>query len=852
MTTPEQSRKTNRPYKFQNMVFNAFLEGDDILLQALAGAGKTRAATRPGLCAFESDYRTHPQKMIYIAPMRVLVSSQFNEIKQISQTNSKWLNNDWRPSIQTGEHPEDPKFEGRLIFATVDQVLASFLNIPYGLPSRFDNLNAGAFIGSYLIFDEFHLYPSQQMLLTVLAMLKMLKGITRFALMTATFSRALLDTLERTLEARVIADAPDTPLSKGIFSDILRLQNQHRTWHAREGILRTEEIQCALGYGDRVLVICNTVDRAQTVYADLSEADLPGDVEICLLHSRFYQQDRSQHEKTVLRWLSEEPELEGRYIVVATQVVEVGLDISADVLLTECAPAASLIQRAGRCVRWGGEGEVWVYQPPIDARSGEVSYAPYHADGLLDVSRKTWDALCSSTFDGQILHYDGERKLIDHTHTDHDHARLIDGLDQRIERRIDEITQCMRERHNGFRHQLIRENSQASLYIMPDPNQTLDKNLGDFEAFSISQGRIAHEFEKIQSGDVDTPFIVAGATESNEQISEDERQVTTYHWRPLKAAEEAYQYWSFTAHPQAARYDAALGLRWTNPDGMLSPTSPRHDQRRKRYEGYNADTYTEHVISLMNAYKKPAAQQGYPVPLRMSHAYALHRVLDRCGIEHTQETIDQMILLMLALHDLGKLNQRWQDWAQTRQATFAAHIPNTRLGNDATLLAHTDTHFTSDEEKTQIEDAFRAQRAPTRGTHAVEGALASYHFLHDATQDNTHWFNAITAAICQHHTPGIEASRPLDFDLHPDAHEAIAITLKAAGFSEQQVSNWVENVPARFKRAAPPPIRHALRITQMTTQDYTTPLLYYLLVRILRLADHRSSDYLTIYPVEEA
>jgi CRISPR-associated endonuclease/helicase Cas3 len=41
--------------------------------------------------------------------------------------------------------------------------------------------------------------------------------------------------------------------------------------------------------------------------------------------------------------------------------VEVGLDISADLLLTEVAPVDALIQRAGRIARWGGDGFVWVY-----------------------------------------------------------------------------------------------------------------------------------------------------------------------------------------------------------------------------------------------------------------------------------------------------------------------------------------------------------------------------------------------------------------------------------------------------------------------------------------------------------
>src|SRR5690606_9258563 len=87
---------------------------------------------------------------------------------------------EWKPTVQTGETPDDPLFEGRVIFCTVDQMLASFLNIPYSLPKKLDNINAGAMIGSALIFDEFHLYSQREMMLTVLAMLKMLQGLSHF------------------------------------------------------------------------------------------------------------------------------------------------------------------------------------------------------------------------------------------------------------------------------------------------------------------------------------------------------------------------------------------------------------------------------------------------------------------------------------------------------------------------------------------------------------------------------------------------------------------------------------------------------------------------------------------------
>jgi CRISPR-associated endonuclease/helicase Cas3 len=66
--------------------------------------------------------------------------------------------------VQTGERPESPDLSAPLVFATIDQVLSSFLLMPYGLSHRQANLNAGAILSSYLVLDEFHLFDPKTML----------------------------------------------------------------------------------------------------------------------------------------------------------------------------------------------------------------------------------------------------------------------------------------------------------------------------------------------------------------------------------------------------------------------------------------------------------------------------------------------------------------------------------------------------------------------------------------------------------------------------------------------------------------------------------------------------------------
>ena len=102
--------------------------------------------------------------------------------------------------------------------------------------------------------------------------------------------------------------------------------------------------------GKRVLVVVNTVGRCQELAQALEELH-----PVCY-HSKFILKDRRKKEALIL---NQEPML-----LIATQVVEVALDIDFDVLFTECAPPDALAQRAGRVNRKRKrDGEVIIFRP---------------------------------------------------------------------------------------------------------------------------------------------------------------------------------------------------------------------------------------------------------------------------------------------------------------------------------------------------------------------------------------------------------------------------------------------------------------------------------------------------------
>ncbi|WP_394838698.1 DEAD/DEAH box helicase [Pendulispora rubella] len=122
--------------------------------------------------------------------------------------------------------------------------------------------------------------------------------------------------------------------------------------------------------GSLTLVIVNTVERAKKVEAALSKSRMKADVH--LVHSRFRGAERRQWD-----FLARESTIppEGR-IILSTQVIEAGVDISASTLISDLAPWSSLVQRFGRCARYPNEKGRIVIVGAVDCENPEKSL-PY-------------------------------------------------------------------------------------------------------------------------------------------------------------------------------------------------------------------------------------------------------------------------------------------------------------------------------------------------------------------------------------------------------------------------------------------------------------------------------------------
>ena len=162
----------------------------------------------------------------------------------------------------------------------------------------------------------------------------------RFAIITATFPPVLKHFME---ENGLIEN------KQYIFKDFTGeeyLTNQvvrHKI-RIRKSEMDIDEI-LEQGRNKKILVICNTVSRAQKIYKEMQEKS----ENVYLLHSRYIRKDRAFLEKQIMDFA----ESEEAGIWITTQIVEASLDIDFDVLHTEMCTADSLLQRMGRCNRKG-------------------------------------------------------------------------------------------------------------------------------------------------------------------------------------------------------------------------------------------------------------------------------------------------------------------------------------------------------------------------------------------------------------------------------------------------------------------------------------------------------------------
>jgi len=368
----------DQPYSHQKEIWNAALDYKfPLIVKAPTGSGKTEGIIAPFLYQFvKNDFFIAP-RLIYVLPMRVLADSIALRIQGYAQNISRNIS----VGVQHGETPNVPFFMEDIVVTTLDQFIYGYVRASHQVGHHVD-IPAGAIASSLVVFDEAHMYRDGFTFSMMRAMFEILyKANIPFVVMTATMPQSLEKSLFENIKLgesqKVVSRGFDlgTHLNISIEKEPLYLNDKINISDTLLDKIKTK----------KTLIIFNQVKRAQEFYKAIKERlNLKENKEIVLLHSRFTRKDRKEHEEVSLNILPHKKSRQviipkGVGVVVSTQVLEAGIDFSAELLLTELAPADSLVQRAGRCARYRGEkGEMLIF--PVGNERGHLPYDRRHLE----------------------------------------------------------------------------------------------------------------------------------------------------------------------------------------------------------------------------------------------------------------------------------------------------------------------------------------------------------------------------------------------------------------------------------------------------------------------------------------
>lgn len=348
-----------QPYSWQRRLAE---EGLPETVEVPTGCGKTLAVVLAWLFrrrfAEQGTRIVTPRRLVFALPMRTLVEQTqqviadclarldlADEVIIATLMGGEPASDEWRL------HPE----RDAIVVCTLDMGLSGALNRAYGSsrytwPVTFGLLNTD----THWVFDEVQLMGPAAGTSRQLQAFRAAFGVAIPA--SSTWMSATLDVDSLcTVDAPAVAhplrlqpgDEPEPLMRRlGAPKVIERWlpDRSEKLDKASLAALRAEAVKEGHVPGTRTLAILNTVEAARLLHAALVKQGL----EPILFHSRFRPPDRL----TVIHDVLAAPGPNGS-VVVATQVVEAGVDISSATLFTEVAPWPSIVQRAGRCNRFG-------------------------------------------------------------------------------------------------------------------------------------------------------------------------------------------------------------------------------------------------------------------------------------------------------------------------------------------------------------------------------------------------------------------------------------------------------------------------------------------------------------------
>ncbi|TQV62879.1 MAG: CRISPR-associated helicase Cas3' [Sulfurovum sp.] len=325
-----------------------------VLVEIPTGEGKTEGSL---LWAIRNVYNQNT-KIIYTLPTQTTSNKLYERVQKffdkkecgLIHSNAKiFLEEAYeRDNGVIDEHFKSDflvskSFNKPVTVSTIDSLLKYFINI-----GRF-NIATKNFLNSVIIIDEVHSYDFKLM-----GFLKMFLELCKeYEVKVCLMSASIPNKIKELLNIKDYPVITQNDLFKKKANEIRK--KDYELDDDFDFIFEKFE------ESKNILIIRNTVKSATDTYKYLKEKYSLNNKKILLYHSTFKKKDKNKKECLIFEKLdSKKP-----FILVATQIVEISLDIDFDVMFTDNAPIDSLIQRFGRVNRKKDEnnkGEIFIYK----------------------------------------------------------------------------------------------------------------------------------------------------------------------------------------------------------------------------------------------------------------------------------------------------------------------------------------------------------------------------------------------------------------------------------------------------------------------------------------------------------
>jgi CRISPR-associated endonuclease/helicase Cas3 len=568
---------------------------------------------------------------------------------------------------------------------------------------------------------------------------------------------------------------------------------------------------------NKTIVICNRVEKAQQLYDGLcklvKDTNCNGIEEnnIICLHSRFFDKDRKEKE-TKLKQLFGKGSSENA-ILISTQVIEAGMDISCDVMHTEISPVNSFLQRAGRCARFENEyGEIFVYDILDLEEKEKISEDGNEADKKeikkLNNKYLPYDKTLCETSLSELRKYNSidensASALVDTVLKDEE-KQTIDTITQRFYNK-DKILESWKDCDKKHYRETIRDIQSIEIVLLDVENLRNEKIITwQYETISVYKWSFISWAKQVTENRIDIDdWIFAKAELSTDSCFDFEWQdKDTYLLRQLHIEDIKNHYDVIFVDNRYFNYTENAGfLIAMNDDCYISPVK-QINKEDKPIIAYKKDTFYQHNKALLNCFEtefKPYLKFAF-------------QELDK----YWGEKIDWEYLIKIAIcfHDYGKLNNSWQKIVKEFQKRKSG------IDNPNEILAHTDYNEITDKE---LAKSCGMNKKPP---HAGIGANQVYEMLYDTYSEEV--ATGVANAILKHHNTETISSD--SFSICNTGKKEIENLMK-----EYKIDGIIKDKL---------PKENELGIMPKEQKEW---LLYLFIVRILRLCDQKATESLEKY-----